>query len=1014
MKQKLLLLLTLLVCMVSGAWADTVIKTIDFSEAEWSGVTFTQGASDDPETKNGVTFNAKSDTYNFSISDGVLTFPGTNMGSGNYALGFPVTGIVGGVVYVKVYNGSSYQAFRYSIKDGGTEFNISDCGNGASLYSGFVTKMDLANTTAYIYIGRVGASYQTITKIEVLTPELEDLSTSSFYQLYKQSSTTVSLSTLINDANLPSYLMMDVSATNYSTGNSSEVTSPHNFSVIDDTKRYYRLKGSSTSRIIIGGLSHVKTIHLYGNGNTTQTRNIITTVKKLSGDGTAMTVPNVEFENSYQTVKEYSIDLASRDGYNANTYYLYTITFSNAFELWGLYIETTSSCTSVDAPTGLSCTAHTKNSLTFGWTAAANADEYTATLYSDSGCTSEVTTTSNIDGTSVKFSDLSANVTYYCKVQSNGDGSTYCAEGNVTDAASGTTDSKDYTLTVLSNDNNYGTATAVAVSLDASETTEITAAAEPGYKFRSWAVSGTGALLSSTTTNPTTLTMGTANATVTATFSALETYTITYNKGANGSGSAIADGVKTEDADFTLSSSTYTYDGHVQTGWATSDGGDKAYDLGGTYTGNADLDLYPYWVEQFTITYDNNGGMGSMIATTGAGEVTLKASGFVKPGHSFLGWATSDDNADAGIVEYADQDTYTLSANVTLYAVWGENYCVMKVATSGDAITSGDVVSVQSGAFGGTMIVESTGANLFYVSNGITSPAGYNSTLTVTLNDFMKPGTVILLTLHNIYSAGYERGYKLVSSNGTDISTMSYTTANAAQFLYTVTAEDALNGTNSFKLVKVNTNGITIKSLTVTDCQPGGVITASGWSTYSSNKKLDLSTISGGTAYVAVADEGTRVRMKPCTDIVAAETGLMIKGTADATFTINTTTSDATLSMSNLMEGLPNGGTVAYGDYNYVFGWPTASKTPANDCGFYYVDSSAAKLGIGKAYLHVESAPSARLSLFIDDDDMTTGIDDTLNGQTANGKLVYDLQGRKVAKPTKGMYIVDGKKVVIK
>jgi len=973
------------------AWADTVLKTIDFSDSSWSGVTFSQGASDDPETINGVTFNAKSGNYHYSIADGKLTFPNQNMTSGNYALGFPVTGIMGGRVYVKVYNGSSYAGFKYTIKDGGTSFSTSDCGSGTGLYSGYLTKTGLNNNQAYIYIGRVNTTYTQITRI---------------------STSNTSGADLISNAGLPTYVSMDFSNNQSNSGNSSSVTEPYNFKDnVNSSTTYWRLKtGYSSSNILIGGLSHVKSIRIYGNG-TADGKVISTTVTKLSGSGSAMTVPELSCDNTTTIIKEYSTgDLTKLYGYDENTYYLYTINFTGFFNIWSIYIEPTVSCTSVAAPTSLSCTAHTKSSLTFGWTAAANASEYTATLYSDSGCTSEVKTISNIDGTSVKFSDLSANITYYCKVQSNGNGSTYCAEGNVTDAASGTTDSKDYTLTVLSNDNNYGTATAVAVSLDASETTEITAAAEPGYKFRSWAVSGTGASLSSTTTNPTTLTMGTANATVTATFTALATYTITYNKGTNGTGEDIDDDEKTEDVDFTLSSSKYTYSGHVQTGWATTDGGDKAYDLGGTYTGNADLDLYPYWTETYTITYDKNGGMGSMMATTGAGEVTLRATGFVKSGHSFLGWATSDDNADAGIVEYADQDTYTLSADVTLYAVWGENYSVMKVATSGVAITSGDAVSMQSDTFGGTMTVESTGSNLSYGGNGITSPAGYNSTLTVTLNDYMKPGSVIILTLYNFYAAGNERGYKLVSSNGTEISTMSYTTAAASQFLYTVTAEDALNGTNSFKLVKVNTNGITIKSLTVTDCQPGGIISASGWNTYSSNKKLDLSTISGGTAYIAtrISDGNDYVAVQPCTDIVNAGTGLMIKGTPDATFTINTSSSASTLSKTNLMQGLPNGGTVDAEDGNYVFGWPSADAT---NYGFYYVDKGAT-LGIGKSYLHVDGGSSARLTIVFEDE--TTDIGDVRSKMADVRGDYYDLQGRKVAQPTKGLYIVNGKKVIIK
>ena len=46
-------------------------------------------------------------------------------------------------------------------------------------------------------------------------------------------------------------------------------------------------------------------------------------------------------------------------------------------------------------------------------------------------------------------------------------------------------------------------------------------------------------------------------------------------------------------------------------------------------------------------------------------------------------------------------------------------------------------------------------------------------------------------------------------------------------------------------------------------------------------------------------------------------------------------------------------------------------------------------------------------------DDETTAISNVNDNVNLN-KVVFDLQGRRVAKPTKGMYLVNGKKVVIK
>ena len=75
-----------------------------------------------------------------------------------------------------------------------------------------------------------------------------------------------------------------------------------------------------------------------------------------------------------------------------------------------------------------------------------------------------------------------------------------------------------------------------------------------------------------------------------------EKFTITYEPGSYGSGE-VSEGTKTKGQDFTLSSQTFIRDGYIQTGWSTSDGGAKAYDLGDKCTNDAKITLYPFWTE---------------------------------------------------------------------------------------------------------------------------------------------------------------------------------------------------------------------------------------------------------------------------------------------------------------------------------------------------------------------------------------------------------------------------------
>ena len=72
----------------------------------------------------------------------------------------------------------------------------------------------------------------------------------------------------------------------------------------------------------------------------------------------------------------------------------------------------------------------------------------------------------------------------------------------------------------------------------------------------------------------------------------------------------------------------------------------------------------------YTVSFNANGGTGTMAEVTGvsAGAYTLPANGFTAPdGKRFVGWATS-----AGGTATAAGGAITVSANVTLYAIWEE------------------------------------------------------------------------------------------------------------------------------------------------------------------------------------------------------------------------------------------------------------------------------------------------------------------------------------------------------
>ena len=86
------------------------------------------------------------------------------------------------------------------------------------------------------------------------------------------------------------------------------------------------------------------------------------------------------------------------------------------------------------------------------------------------------------------------------------------------------------------------------------------------------------------------------------------------------------------------------------------------------------------------------------------------------------------------------------------------------------------------------------------------------------------------------------------------------------------------------------------------------------------------------------------------------------------------------------------------------------SYSQSNGVGFYKL-SSTGTIGINKAYLVYDGAVGARS--FFTFEETATGIEmNKIGGNEGNDK-VYDLQGRRVANPSNGIYIVNGKKVIM-
>ena len=83
----------------------------------------------------------------------------------------------------------------------------------------------------------------------------------------------------------------------------------------------------------------------------------------------------------------------------------------------------------------------------------------------------------------------------------------------------------------------------------------------------------------------------------------------------------------------------------------------------------------------------------------------------------------------------------------------------------------------------------------------------------------------------------------------------------------------------------------------------------------------------------------------------------------------------------------------------------------------YYTTGAEVKVGANKAYIDKSKIVNkgGEAKAFIDFDELeATGIDAVDTAKTLKGGKFYDLSGREIANPTRGLYIVNGKKVLIK
>lgn len=137
--------------------------------------------------------------------------------------------------------------------------------------------------------------------------------------------------------------------------------------------------------------------------------------------------------------------------------------------------------------------------------------------------------------------------------------------------------------------------------------------------------------------------------------------------------------------------------------------------------------------------------------------------------------------------------------------------------------------------------------------------------------------------------------------------------------------------------------------------------------------------------------------------IITHENAVILKSTGIPVLTTTATESTGDFDGNDLLGSEADKGD--FENYNYY-----ALANAGAGLGFYKVGNGTT-IPVGKAYLKIDKAASSNF-YSIDPDDNTTAIKNMKIGKDNN--VYYDLSGRRVLYPKKGLYIMNGKKVIIK
>ena len=465
-------------------------------------------------------------------------------------------------------------------------------------------------------------------------------------------------------------------------------------------------------------------------------------------------------------------------------------------------------------------------------------------------------------------------------------------------------------------------------------------------------------------------------------------------------------------------------------GWSESPDGPVQHPVGLEFTLTGDVTLYAVWNETqpspyyiiFNLNYE--GAAESFIIPVSS-PYTYTPSLPTRDGYTFLGWAESP----TGSVLYEPGEQITLTGNLTLYAKWESfinsfeytitNKRLRTVELTGyvgdkptGALEIPASVMIEDNAYAVTSIGESTFDNCLGLTS-VTIPASVTKIGREAFYDceFLTSIT-IPASVTSIGSGAFLDCYslELVTVYATPVPTLGiyafddnkqdrkiYVFSNLESDYESATQWSDYAGSIN-PIANVTVSGVTANQ--------NPAKTTDNWSTYYhplANVKINTE----GVKIFKASLMGSSLTLTEVEgNVIKAGQAVVLKSPVSGELDMELTSSVATGDFSgNELKGTTTALSGAEGNI-YVLNY-----TAANGLGFYKLKASGS-ISANKAYLYYDGTASSNFFGF-EEDDETTGIH-SVDGLPFTVDSFFDLSGRRVTNPKRGIYIHNGRKEILK